>query len=108
MIAYSVSLFTVAVIFLILGILIYRGNTGIIHDYHQTNVKASDKKKYGRSFAKAMFGISLTLFVSGGIALFGESKVFLLSSIAVLSCGLICSIIWIVRVQNKYNGGIFR
>lgn len=107
MIAYAVILLAVAVIFLILGVLIYCGKTNIIHDYHQANIKASDKKKYGKAFAKALFCISLTLMISGGIALLGESKPVLFSSIAVLLVGLIVSFIWIGKIQRKYNGGIF-
>lgn len=107
MIAYSVILFSVAFIFIVLGVLIYRGKINLIHDYHQTNIKASDKKKYVRLFAKAMFCVSLTLIISGGIALSGDSKPILFSSIAVLFIGLIASIIWIGKIQKKYNGGIF-
>ena len=107
MIVYAVILFTVAIIFHILGVFIYRGRINLIHDHHQTHIKASDKKEYGRSFAKAIFCISLTLIISGSIALFGKSKSILFSSIAVLFAGLISSFIWIVKIQKKYNGGIF-
>lgn len=107
MIAYSVIMFTVAAVFIIFGILIYRGKTNVIHDYHQTHIKDTDKKEYGRLFAKAMFCISLTLIISGVIALFGESKTILFSSLAVLFVGLIASFIWLGIIQNKYNGGIF-
>lgn len=107
MVAYSVILFAVALIFLVLGILMYRGRTDLIIDYHQTRIRESDKKEYGRAFAKAMFGISLSMTASGVIALFGESKTIVLSSVAVLFVGLIVSIVRIAVIQNKYNGGIF-
>lgn len=34
MIAYSIIMFVIAGLFLILGIAIYKGNTKLIHDYH--------------------------------------------------------------------------
>lgn len=107
MIVYSLILFSAALLFLFLGIRIFRGKTDLIHDYHQTHVGEAEKKEYGRSFAKGMFCISATLTISGGIALLGESKLILFSSLAVLSIGLAVSIIRIYRVQKKYNGGIF-
>lgn len=107
MVAYSVIMFSAAVIFLILGVLLYRGKTSLIHDYHQIHIKSSDKRAYGRAFAKAMFCISLTLLVSGGIALFGENNAIIFFSLALLFAGLIASIVWIGKIQKKYNGGIF-
>lgn len=107
MIVYCLILFAAAAVFLILGVLIFRGKTDLIHDYHQANIKASDQKEYGRSFAKGMFGLALTLILSGSIALFGESKPILFASIAVLFAGMIASFIWIGKIQKKYNGGIF-
>lgn len=107
MIAYCVLLFSVGAVFLMLGILIYRGKTSLIHDYHQTNIKEADKREYGRAFARPMFCTSLTLILSGGIALFGNSKPVLYVSLAVLLAGLIASLLWIGAVQKKYNGSIF-
>ena len=107
MIAYSVIVFATALLFLVLGVLIYRGKTDLIIDYHQTHIRESDKKEYGRAFGKAIFCISLTMIASGVIALFGESKTIVLSSTAVLLVGLIASIVRIVKVQKKYNGGVF-
>lgn len=107
MVVYSVLLFAVAAVFLVLGILIYRGNTSIIHDYHQANIQESEKKKYGKAFAKVMFGITLTLLSSGVIALFGERKSVVTASIMVLFSGMIVSLFLLGKVQKKYNGGIF-
>ncbi|MCQ2426440.1 MAG: DUF3784 domain-containing protein [Lachnospiraceae bacterium] len=107
MFAYSVILFAAALILLVLGIMLDRGRTDLIIDYHQTRVRESDKKEYGRAFGKAMFCIFLTMTASGVIALFGESKTVVLSSAAVLFVGLIASIVWIVKIQKKYNGSIF-
>ena len=50
MIAYSIIMFVTAGLFLILGIAIYKGNTKLIHDYHQTHVKESERQEYGRAF----------------------------------------------------------
>ncbi len=64
MIAYSILVFAIGALFLILGIAIYKGNTKLIHDYHQTHVKESEKREYGRAFAKGMFAICATLLIS--------------------------------------------
>ena len=107
MIAYSVIMFVISVLFLILGIAVYKGNTKLIHDYHRTNVKESERPEYGRAFAKGMFAICATLLVSGIIALFGEEGVIMAISLSVLIVGLIVSFVVLVKVQKKYNGGLF-
>ncbi len=105
MLAYSIIMFLGAVILVGMGIAIYRGKTDLIHDYHQTNV--TDKAAYGKAFAKVMFSFSLTLVFSGITALFGEAKTIVVASVAILLIGLIISFIVLVKVQKKYNGGVF-
>lgn len=107
MVVYSILLFAVGAVFLALGIPICRGNTGLIHDYHQKNIPESDRKAYGKAFAKVMFGIALTMISSGILALFGENKVFFTASIAVLFAGILVSLFLLGKVQKRYNGGLF-
>ena len=107
MIVYSIIMFATAVLFLAFGIAVYKGNTKLIHDYHQTNIKESERREYGRAFAKGMFAICATLLVSGIIALFGEEGSVLAASLFVLTVGLTVSVIILVKVQKKYNGGLF-
>ncbi len=107
MIVYSISMFVIAVVFLILGILVYKGNTGLIHSYHRTKIKESDKKEYGKAFAKGLFAITLTLAISGIVALFGEGNKIAGISIAILFVGIIVSFVILGKVQKKYNGGLF-
>ena len=105
MIAYSMLVFAIGALFLILGIAIYKGNTKLIHDYHQTHVKESEKREYGRAFAKGMFAICATLTISGIVALFGEEGALVAASLIVLFAGLIVSFIILAKVQRKYNSG---
>ena len=107
MIVYSIIMFATAVLFLALGIAVYKGNTKLIHDYHQTNIKESELMEYGRAFAKGMFAICATLLISGIIALLGKEGPIAAVSLIVLFAGLIVSSIVIVAVQKKYNGGLF-
>ena len=107
MIAYSIIMFVTAVPFLALGIAIYKRNTELIHDYHQTNVKESERMEYGRAFSKGLFVICAALLISGIIALFGKENPIAAVSQIVLFAGLIASFVVLVKVQKKYNGGLF-
>ena len=108
MIAYFIIMFVTAVLFLALGIAVYKGNTKLIHDYHQRNIKESERTEYGRAFAKGMFAICATLLISGVIALFSnKADPIAAVSLIVLFAGFIVSSILIVTVQKKYNGGLF-
>ena len=101
MFLYSAILLAVAVLFFFLGRSIYRGNTNLIHDYHQTKVE--DKAAYGKAFGKAMFTMAAVMALSGLLALFVHG--FL--PVLVLFLGLAGGIIQILLVQKKYNNGVF-
>lgn len=105
LIVYASIMLLAAILFLVLGIAIYKGNTKLIHDYHQTHIKESERLDYGRAFAKGMFVICAALFISGIMAFFGAGA--LAASLMVLTAGTIVSIIMLVRVQKKFNGGVF-
>ncbi len=105
MVLYSILMFLAAIPMITISIEIYKGNTNLIHDYHQT--KVNDKAAYGKAFGKAMFVISLALLFSGIIGLFGDSKIVSTIAVSVLFIGLFVGITWIVAVQMKYNKGIF-
>ena len=97
MILYTIIMFAVAVLFFFLGRSIYRGNTDLIHDYHQTKVK--DKAAYG----KAMFTMAAAMAASGLVAMFDDG--FL--PVLVLFLGLAVGIIQIILAQKKFNNGVF-
>lgn len=98
---FSLILFLTSILFIILGISIYKGNIGLIHSYHQENV--TDKIGYGKAMGKSLILFSLPLIISGTIAFFTES----LLPVIILIVGMILGFIPIVKTQNKYNGGIF-
>ena len=102
MLVYSIIMFIVAVIFVGMGIAIYRGKTDLIHDYHQT--KVTDKSAYGKAFGKAMFVIAIALLFSGIIGLLDNLTVL---AVVVLIIGLCVGFGCIVAVQRKYNKGVF-
>lgn len=107
MITYSVLLFFLAALFLILGVFIYKGNANLIHDYHQTRIKESEKNDYCKAFSKGMFLITLTLIVSGMVALIGKGTYTLTASVAILFIGIVISLIILTKAQKKYNRGLF-
>lgn len=105
MIAYSVIMFAAAVLFFGLAAAIYRGNTNLIHAYHQTHVKEAEKSKYGKSFSKGLFVLAASLVFSGIVALFGTAVPIVLISIGILFAGMAIAFIVIAKVQKEFNGG---
>lgn len=103
MILYAMIMFLAAVPVGVIAVLIYRGKTNLIHDYHQTRV--TDRAGYGKAFSKAMSLIALGMGLSGVAALFGESLAWV--AMAILAAGLLAGIVAIILVQKKYNGGVF-
>ena len=107
MLIYTIITLAISIPFIWLGIRINRGSLYLIHDYHQKNVKEEEKTTYGKAFSKGMFGMAVSMIVSGLVALLGESKSFMIASLVVLFLGFAISITVLLRVQKKYNGGVF-
>lgn len=107
MLIYTIITLAVSIPFVWLGIRISRGALYLIHDYHRKNVKEEEKAAYGRAFSKGMFGMAASMIMSGVVAMFGESKSFMIASLVVLFLGFAISIAVLLRVQKKYNGGVF-
>lgn len=103
MILYATILLLTALLFSVMAVLIYKGKTELIHDYHQT--KVTDKAAYGKAFGKALGVVAGTMALSGAVALLGQHWMGI--AVAVLLIGLLIGIVAIVRVQKKYNGGMF-
>ena len=103
MILYAIIMFLCAAMFSVLAMLIYKGKTELIHSYHQTKVK--DKTGYGKAFGKAMGVFAAAMALSGIVSLFGEAAMG--ASVVILLIGIAVGTIAIVRVQKKYNGGVF-
>ena len=105
MLLYSIIMLAVAVLFMVISFSIYKGNTDLIHDYHQT--KVTDKEAYGKAFGRALAVVGLGPLLSGLIGLLGDSKPIVLTAIALLAVLLCIGIVCICIVQKKYNGGMF-
>lgn len=108
MVVYSVILFAAAALFFGLAAAIYRGNTNLIHSYHQTYVKEADKKQYGRSFSKGLCVLAISMVLSGIIALFGETAPVVAASVGVLLAGMVIAFLVTAKVQKEFNGGFIR
>ena len=105
MLLFSVITIPVAFIMLVLAVMIYKGKTELIHDYHQT--KVTDKKGYGKAMGKALAVMAAGIFLSGITALFGDSDAIALTATVVLFAAVIAGFVCIYTVQKKYNGGMF-
>lgn len=104
-ILFTTIMFAFAILFIIIGILIFHGKTNLIHSYHQTRVK--NKAEYGKSFGKIMCGSSIPFLVSGAIPIFKQSDSAIITSICIFFVLFIICLIMFYRVQKKYNSDVF-
>ena len=103
MIIYSIILIAVAIVLAVIAIRINKGQTDLIINYHQSRVKPEEKLRYARDFSKGIFCLSGTMLIAGITVLI--TKVLIADIILV--AGIIISIVILVRVQNRYNKGVF-
>lgn len=105
MLLFSVITIPASIVLFILSVLIYRGRTELIHDYHQT--KVTNKKDYGKAMGKAIAVLAAGILLSGVVALLGDTDAIALTATAVLFAAIIAGFVCIYLVQKKYNGGMF-
>ena len=105
MTVYTVMMFVLAILFMIVGIMVYAGKTELIHEYNRKNVE--DEIGYAKAMGKALLGIAFSFLVGGIISLIGKSTVFSYLSVAILVFGLLVSCVFIFRIQKKLHGGLF-
>lgn len=105
MIEFAIFMFAIAILFFVIGFLVYRGNTNLINCYHQEKVK--DKATYCKAFGKALLVTAVAPTISGVIALFGETDAIALTALAVLIVGCVIGLVLIFHAQKKYGGGLF-
>ena len=103
MIIYSIILIIVAIVLAVIAIRINKGQTDLIINYHQSRVKPEEKLRYARDFSKGIFCLSGTMLIAGITVLI--TKVLIADIILV--AGIIISVVILVRVQNRYNKGVF-
>ena len=101
MIAYAVLMWAIAALFLLFGLLIYRGKTGLIHEYHRERVRSEDM-----AFSTGLFALAGTLVLSGIVSLLWTLPGAVTASLVVLFVGLAASFAILWRVQRRYNGGM--
>ena len=106
MVLYAIIMLIAAAQMLGFGIAIFRGHTGLIHDYHRKKIEKTDEKRYARAFSVGLFIIAAAFFASGLAALIIGERAGIAALLLPFS-GLAAGITVIVRVQKKYNGGVF-
>ncbi len=94
----------IGLLFVYLGLLLWiKEKINIMHDYHYTKVKETDKKPYTRIMGIAMIVIGIGCLLSGVASLFiGGGK-----SIIVFCGSFTIGILMMLYAQIKYNHGLF-
>lgn len=102
MVIYAVLAFILSLVFLFLGIMVFKGRTDILQEKGRNRV--TDRKAYGKMFGSGLLIIALGLVLSGALALLGDSTLWLLLCFAVLMGGIVGGMVLIVKAQDTYNG----
>lgn len=98
---FSIVMFSTFVLLFVLGVLISRGKTNLIHDYHQIWVK--DKMAYGKAFGKTLCCMGGAFLVSGIISLVGHNDRAIYLALIILVVLFSIFGFFMVRIQRKYN-----
>ena len=95
----------IALILLVVGCFIRKGNLSILHSYHYKNV--TDLKGYAKEMGNGIIFMSTPIFLDGFLTFFAHIKIISIISSVLLFAGIIICVIYLFKVQTKYNGSLF-
>lgn len=101
----SVVSAVIALVLLIVGRCIRRGNLSVLHLYHYQNV--TDLIGYAKEMGNAVSLMSIPIFINSFLSLSAQIKAVQIVSAVLLFAGMIMCIIHIFKIQIKYNGDLF-
>ena len=96
-------LIAVSLLIAVIGVTVYRGRTGLIHDYHQEKVKEENRLSYGRAVGRGLLCMAAVLFVGGLLPLFSEAEWILKTVRGIVIFGILLSVLLLIMAQKKYN-----
>lgn len=100
----------IGLVFIVIGVLNFKGNIKLLHSYHIKNIKEEDIKPFGRIVGIAMFVISVTLITNGILSIiceFNPQKILTTVGNVVLIVGLSVGCLIALFAIKKYNKSIF-
>ena len=99
MTAYSVVLFIIAMIILLWGFSLYKGNLSSLRPASYKRVK--DKVAYGKAMGKAVFVMGVPQVLAGVIALLGEITVVVILTVVISVGGFLAGLFCMLKVEDR-------
>ena len=99
MTAYSVVLFIIAMIILLWGFSLYKGNLSSLRPASYKRVK--DKVAYGKAMGKAVFAMGVPQVLAGVIALLGETTVVVILTVVISVGGFLAGLFSMLKVEDR-------
>ena len=100
---------TVAIATIVMGILIFRGKTSLIHSYHRNSVAAKNEMKFARGVGLGILLIGIGALILGALMLptvLIKNKIYLWCGFAAFTVCFIIGLILAFLTTKKYNGKI--
>lgn len=99
MAACSVVLFIIAMIILLWGFSLYKGNLSSLRPASYKRVK--DKVAYGKAMGKAVFVMGVPQVLAGVIALLGEITVVVILTVVISIGGFLAGLFCMLKVEDR-------
>ncbi len=90
-----------AVALTVVGILLYRGHTSLVHAHHRTHVR--DHQGYGKAMGRATLALAAFLLAAGVLSLAMGEKSGGLYALPVVVMGLGVYAVLVLHAQRRYN-----
>ena len=106
----SIASIIIGAVFVVLGIVNYRGNVSMLHSYHKKRVSEEDMPAFARLVGIGTVIVGASLILMGGFSLASsllQSIPLLIVGNILLGVGLVTGLGLTFYALKKYNKGIF-
>ena len=106
----EIGVIIVGIVFIVLGIINYKGNISLMHSYHRKRVSEEDKKPFAKLVGTGIIIIGTGMLIAGVLSFIAnamQNEVLLIISKVVSIVALIVGVVLAFYAMIKYNKGIF-
>ena len=101
MIGFSIMMWFISIILILLGISLLKGNSSSVHGkvFDTTN----DKERYAKELGKPILLIGIGILTSGIIAIILQQDYSIIIAVGFLLLIVVIAVIWFYKIQKRFS-----
>ena len=101
MIGFSIMMWFISIILILLGISLLKGNSSSVHG--KVFDTRNDKERYAKELGKPILLIGIGILISGIIAIILQQDYSIIIAVGFLLLIVVIAVIWFYKIQKRFS-----